>query len=159
MRMLKVTVIPMANGARLPARPATAVLSTTVTRKKASTASIIKPAAGVMVSAIPPRARLCASAGVPRPEAAPRKNSQQKRAGDTSDELTDHIANGFGRIHGARGEDPNGHGGIDMSARDGTVGEGEGHNGQAMGQRDRGNAGKADALADHGRSARTDEHE
>ena len=36
--------MPIASGARLPARPATAVLSTTVTRKKASTASITKPA-------------------------------------------------------------------------------------------------------------------
>ena len=36
----------------LLARPATAVLSTTVTRKKASTASIMNPAAGVMLSAL-----------------------------------------------------------------------------------------------------------
>src|SRR5260221_1702056 len=48
-RMLKVSVIPIASGARLPARPATAVLSTTVTRKKASKASIMKPASGVIV--------------------------------------------------------------------------------------------------------------
>lgn len=70
-RMLKVKVIPIASGATLPARPATAVLSTTVTKKKPSTASTMKPAAGVIVRVVAPKARFCASAGVPRPVSAP----------------------------------------------------------------------------------------
>jgi hypothetical protein len=57
LRILKVSVLPIASGARLPARPATAVLRTTVTRKKEGTASITKPAAGVIVRKVLPRAR------------------------------------------------------------------------------------------------------
>src|ERR1700744_1325316 len=71
MMILRVSVIPIASGARLPARPATAVPSTTVTRKKASMASIMKPASGVIVTVVVPRARPCASAGMPSPVAAP----------------------------------------------------------------------------------------
>src|SRR4030081_2897019 len=44
MMMLKGNVLSIASGARLPARPATAVLSTIVIRKKASTGSMTKPA-------------------------------------------------------------------------------------------------------------------
>src|SRR5258708_1832041 len=51
--MLKTKVRPIATGARWAARPATAVLSTTVTRKKASTASTMKPIAGVIVTGVP----------------------------------------------------------------------------------------------------------
>src|ERR1700676_5481815 len=80
MMMLRVSVIPIASGARLPARPATAVLSTTVTRKKASTASITKPAAGVTVMVVAPRARPCASAGTPRPVAAPPSTADKRSA-------------------------------------------------------------------------------
>src|SRR3984893_8000816 len=50
MRMLNTNVRPIATGTRWAARPATAVLSTTVTRKKASTASTAKPIAGVIVT-------------------------------------------------------------------------------------------------------------
>src|SRR5712671_4418241 len=53
-RMLRTKVRPIATGARWAARPATAVLSTTVMRKKASTASIAKPLAGVVVTVVPP---------------------------------------------------------------------------------------------------------
>ena len=42
-----------------------------VTRKKASTASIAKPLAGVIVTVVPPITRPCASSGVPRPVATP----------------------------------------------------------------------------------------
>src|ERR1700676_5557130 len=80
MMMLSVRVIPIASGARLLARPATAVLSTTVTRKKPSTASIMKPAAGVIVRVVAPRARFCASAGVPRPVSAPPSTADKKSA-------------------------------------------------------------------------------
>ncbi len=46
-----------------------------------------------------------------------------------------------------------------MPARNGTVGESEGHDGQAVGERNRDNAGQAETIADHGRGAGTDEYE
>jgi hypothetical protein len=69
--MLRATVIPIAIGARLSALRATAVVSTTMTRKKANTASIANPAAGVIVSVVAPRTTFWASSGRPRPVATP----------------------------------------------------------------------------------------
>jgi hypothetical protein len=46
-----------------------------------------------------------------------------------------------------------------MPARHRAVGEGEGHDGQAMGERNRDDPGQADTVADHGRGAGADEHE
>ena len=83
MRMLKTKVRPIATGARWAARPATAVLSTTVTRKKASTASTMKPIAGVIVTGAPPRTRPCASSGVPRPVATPPSTIRNNSAAAT----------------------------------------------------------------------------
>src|SRR6202040_642487 len=65
------------------ARPATAVLSTTVTRKKASTASTTKPIAGVIVTGAPARTRPCASSGVPRPVATPPSTIRSNSAAAT----------------------------------------------------------------------------
>src|SRR5216683_1514675 len=123
-RMLKVSVIPIASGARLPARPATAVLSTTVTRKKASTASIMKPASG-----------------------------------DTANELADDVADRLAGTHRAGGEHADSDGWVHMAARCGAVGEGEGHDGQAVGERNRDDTGQADTIADHSRRAGADKHE
>ncbi len=44
-----------------------------------------------------------------------------------------------------------------MSARHGAVGEG--HDGQAVRERNRDDTGQADTFADHGRRAGADEHE
>ena len=44
-----------------------------------------------------------------------------------------------------------------MSARHGAVGKG--HDGQAVRERNRDDAGQADTFADHGRHAGADEHE
>ena len=46
-----------------------------------------------------------------------------------------------------------------MSPRHGAVGEGEDHDGQAMGEGNRGDTRQADTVADHGRGAGADEHE
>jgi hypothetical protein len=46
-----------------------------------------------------------------------------------------------------------------MPARHGAVGEGEGHDGQAVRERNRDDTGHADIFADHGRGADADEHE
>ena len=160
MRMLSVSVIPIANGARLPARPATAVLSTTVTRKKPSRASIMKPAAGVIVRDVAPRTRLCASAGVPRPvSGSPKYCPQQQRTGDTANELTDDVADRLTDADRAGDEDADSDGGVHVAARNGAVGEGEGHDGQTVGERNRDDAGQADTIADHGCGAGTDKYE
>jgi hypothetical protein len=155
MRILKVSVIPIASGARLLARPATAVLSTTVTGKKPSTASIVKPAAGVIVRVVVPRARFCASAGVPRPVSAPPQHGRQEdRADNTANELTDDIADRLADAHRAGGEHTDTDRGVKMPAR---LREGEGHDGQAVGERNRDDTGPAHTFADHGRRAGADE--
>ena len=160
MRILKVSVIPIASGARLLARPPPAVLSTTVTGKKPSTASIMKPAAGVTVRVVAPRARFCASAGVPRPVSAPPQHGRQEdRADNTANELTDDIADRLADAHRAGGEHTDSDRGVKMPARHGAVGEGEGHDGQAVRERNRDDTGHADTFADHGRRAGADEHE
>ena len=46
-----------------------------------------------------------------------------------------------------------------MPARHGAVGEGEGHDGQAVGEGNRGDTAEAGAAADHGRRAGADEYE
>ena len=46
-----------------------------------------------------------------------------------------------------------------MPPRHGAVGESEDHDGQAVGEGNRGDAGQADTVADHGRGAGADEHE
>src|SRR3984957_231780 len=78
--MLRATVIPIAIGAKLLALRAYAVVSTTMTRKKASTASITNPAAGVIVSAVAPRATFWASSGRPRPVATPPRTARKRNA-------------------------------------------------------------------------------
>src|SRR3984885_7935626 len=78
--MLRATVIPIAIGARLPALRATAVVSTTMTRKKASTASITNPASGVIVSVVAPRTTPRASSGRPRPVATPPSTARKRNA-------------------------------------------------------------------------------
>src|SRR5205085_9632855 len=50
-------------------------------------------------------------------------------------------------------------GGIHMRPRHAAIGEGENHDGQAMSEGNRDDAGQADAVADHGRGAGSDEHE
>ena len=107
-----------------------------------------------------PRARSCASVG--RAEAgggAAQYRRQAERAGDTANELTDDIADRLASAHRAGGEHADGDGGVKMPARHGAVGEGEDHDGQAVGERNRDDTGQADTVADHGRGASADEHE
>ncbi len=80
-------------------------------------------------------------------------------AGDTANELTDDIANRLADAHRAGGEHAHGDGGVHMPARHGSVGEGEGHDGQAVGERNRDDTWQADTFAYNGRGAGTDEHE
>jgi hypothetical protein len=148
--MLKVSVIPIASGARLPARPATAVLSTTVTRKNASTASMMKPATGVIVSDTPARARSCASVGGAEAGGdTAEQGSRQERTSDASNELASNIANGVDRIDGASGEHADCDRRVHVPARHRTVCKGESHDGQTMGQSNRSHTGQADTIADH----------
>ena len=96
-----------------------------------------------------------AEAGLRSPQHGP----QQQRAGDTANELTDDIANRLPDAHCAGGEHAYSDGGVHMPAGHGTVGEGEGHDGQAVGEGNRDNTGQADAFAYDGRGAGADEHE
>ena len=131
MMMLSVSVIPIASGARLPARPATAVLSTTVTRKKPSKASIMKPASGVTVMVVVPESEAVRECGQTKARGGPAQNGpQQQRAGDAADELADDVANRLANAHRAGGEHADRDSGIHVPARHGAVGEGEGHDGE-----------------------------
>src|SRR5712671_1769741 len=156
MRMLKTKVRPIATGARWAARPATAVLSTTVTRKKASTASTMKPIAGVIVTGAPPRTRPCASSGVPRP--ATQHDPQQQRCGDSAGDLADDVAGRLGGGDGADSEDADGHGRVHMPSRYTAIGADEDHQGEAVGEGNRGDT-TAGSSADDGGSTGADEHQ
>jgi len=90
--------------------PATAVLSTTVTRKKASTASTMNPIAGVIVTGAPPRTRPCASSACRDRWPATQHDPQQQRCGDSAGDLADDVAGRLGGGDGADSEDADGHG-------------------------------------------------
>jgi hypothetical protein len=84
---------------------------------------------------------------------------QHERADDAANELTDDITGHFAGAHRADGEHANSDGGVHMPSRPGTVGEGEDHDGQAVGEGNRGDTGQADTVADHRSGAGADEHD
>src|SRR3954454_5385889 len=90
---------------------------------------------------------------------AAQNGQQHERAGDTTDELADDIGKRLANLHRAGGEHAHGDGGVEMPARYRAIGEGKSHDGQAVGEGNRGDAVKAGPVADHGRGAGTDEHE
>jgi len=105
MMMLRVNVIPIASGARLPARPATAVLSTTVTRKKSEHG--LDHEAGPRVDC---KGRGAESEVVRECRHAEARGGttqnglQQQRASDTSNELADDVAKRLAGTHCAGSE-------------------------------------------------------
>jgi hypothetical protein len=103
----------------LPARPATAVLSTILTRKKASTASITKPAKGVIVTLVTPTGEVVRERG--RAEAAGRRTvqhgPQQVRGDDCSNELAHDVAGRLAGAHCACSEHADSDGWIHMPTR------------------------------------------
>src|SRR5205823_6201050 len=118
MMMLRVRVIPIANGARMPARPATTVLSTTVTRKKGEHGLDDeagprgdREGRGTQSEVLCERRR--AEAGRRTAQHGP----QQQRADDTANELTDDITSRIADTHGAGGEHAHSDGGVKMAAR------------------------------------------
>ncbi len=149
--MLSVSVIPIASGARLPARPATAVLSTAVTRKKASTASITNPAAGVIVTVVAPSSEIVRELRRTESGGRPAENGpQQQRAGDAANELAHDIADRVADADGAGGEHADGDRRVHVTSRNAAVGKGEDHDGQAVSEGNRGDTVQTGAVADHG---------
>jgi hypothetical protein len=84
--------------------------------------------------------------------------TQQERAEDAAKELANDVADCLTDAHGAGGEHGGGHAGIKVRPRQGAVGESEGHDGQTMGERDRGDTGQAGAVTDNGRGTGADKY-
>ena len=156
----KVTVIPIAIGARLPALLAIAVLSTTITRKKPSTASITNPGLGRDREGRCAKSDALRELGPPEPGGdAAQHRPQKERGGDAGHELADDVGDRFAQRHRPSGQHAHGDRRIEVGPGQIAVGEGEDHDGQAVGKSDGGDAAEAGAGPDRCGGAGTDEHE
>jgi len=89
---------------------------------------------------------------------ATKHDPQQQRSGDPAGDLADDVA---GRLSGgdrAGGEDADGHGRVHVSSRYTAIGADEDHQGEAMGEGNRGDTA-AGGSADDGGGAGADEHQ
>ena len=88
----------------------------------------------------------------------PQYGRQEECAGDTANELADDVASRLAGPHRAGGEHADSDGGVKMPPRNAAIGEGKSHDGQAVREGNRDDAGQADTVADHRRGAGADEY-
>ena len=96
---------------------------------------------------------------MPSPVAAAEHRPQQQRAGDAADELSDDVADRVADAHRAGCEHPDSDRRVHVPTGNAAVRKREDHDGEAMSEGNRGDAGQADTVTDDGGCARADEHE